>query len=180
MWRVMTGLHKEIQLLFLLVGHTKFAPDWCFGLFKQLFKKTRVGTINDIAEVAEKSAVVNHAQLIGDYDGSIHVPMYNWAEFFEDHTIQTALKGISQMHHFRFTAAHPGAVFVKNACDDKERKMNLLKSTTWRPTPTTLPAYITPPGLSLERQWYLFNKIRDFCPDNAKDIVCPKPSTPLS
>ena len=137
-------------------------------------------TINDIVEVAEKSAVVNHAQLIGDYDGSIYVPMYNWAGFFEDHTIQIALKGISQMHHFRFTAARPGVVFVKNACDDKEGKINLLKSTTWRPTPTTLPAYITPPGLSLEQQWYLFNKIRDFCPDNAKDIVCPKPSTPLS
>ena len=181
MWRVMTGLHKEIKLSFLLVGHTKFAPDWCFGLFKQLFKKTRVGTINDIAEVAEKSAVVNHAQLIGDYDGSIHVPMYNWAEFFEGHTVQTALKGISQMNHFRFTADHPGAVFVKNACDDdKERKINLLKFTTWRPTPSTLPEQITPPGLSLERQWYLFNKMRDFCPDAAKDIVCPQPSTPLS
>ena len=177
----MTGLHKEIKLSFLLVGHTKFAPDWCFGLFKQLFKKTRVGTINDIAEVAEKSAVVNHAQLIGDYDGSIHVPMYNWAEFFEGHTVQTALKGISQMHHFRFTADHPGAVFVKNACDDdKERKISLLKFTTWRPTPSTLPEQITPPGLSLERQWYLFNKMRDFCPDAAKDIVCPQPSTPLS
>ena len=110
-------------------------------------------TINDIAQVSEKSAVVNHTQLVEDYDGSIHVPMYNWAEFFEDHTIQIALKGISQMHHFRFTAAHPGVIFVRNVCDDKERKINLLKSTTWRPTLTTLPAYITPPGLSLEQQW---------------------------
>ena len=103
MWRVMTGLHKEIKLSFLLVGHTKFAPDISVLVFLNHSKKTRVGTINDIAEVAEKSAVVNHAQLIGDYDGSIYVPMYNWAEFFEDHTIQTTLKGISQMHHFRFT-----------------------------------------------------------------------------
>ena len=43
MWRVMTGLHKEIQLSFLLVGHTKFAPDWYFCLFKQLFKKQEWG-----------------------------------------------------------------------------------------------------------------------------------------
>ena len=101
MWQVMTGLHKEITLSFLLVGHTEFAQDWCFGLFKQLFKKTRVGSINDIAEVAEKSAVVNHAHLVGEYDGTNNVPMYKSSEFFEGHTIQTALKGISQMHHFR-------------------------------------------------------------------------------
>ena len=49
MWRVMTGFHKEIILSFLLVGRTKFAPDWCFGLFKQLFEKTKVGTIFEIA-----------------------------------------------------------------------------------------------------------------------------------
>ena len=28
-WRVMCGLHKNITLSFLVVGHTKFAPDWC-------------------------------------------------------------------------------------------------------------------------------------------------------
>ena len=164
MWRVLTGLHKEITLSFLLVGHTKFAPDWCFGLF--------VGSINDIAEVAERSAVVNHAQLVGEYDDTIHVPMYNWSDFFEGHTIQTAMKGISQMHHFRFSADHPGVVFVNNASDDlKERKINLLKSNTWRPTPTNVPERIIPTGLSLERQWYLYQKIRDFCPDYARHCM---------
>jgi len=29
---VMTGQHDEIPLSFLLAEHTKFAPDWCFGL----------------------------------------------------------------------------------------------------------------------------------------------------
>jgi hypothetical protein len=32
-WRVMTGRHTKILLSFLVVGHAKFAPDWCFGLF---------------------------------------------------------------------------------------------------------------------------------------------------
>ena len=32
MWRVLTGLHREIKISFLPVGHTKFASDWCFGL----------------------------------------------------------------------------------------------------------------------------------------------------
>jgi len=34
------------------------------------------------------------------------------------------------------------------------------------------------PGLSLQRQWYLFESIRDFCPPYCQDILCPKPSTP--
>ena len=31
-WRVFAGLHKSITISFLIVGHTKFAPDWAFGL----------------------------------------------------------------------------------------------------------------------------------------------------
>ena len=42
-WRVLTGLNKRIEISFMLVGHTKFAPDWCFGLVKQRFRRTRVG-----------------------------------------------------------------------------------------------------------------------------------------
>ena len=29
------------------------------------------------------------------------------------------------------------------------------------------------------RQWYLFNSIRDFCTDDTKDIMCPKPTVAL-
>ena len=77
LWRVMVGLNEEVTISFLLVGHTKFAPDWGFGLFKQLFKKTEVATIHDITDVVRKSAVVNHPQLIGDYDGSNFVKFYD-------------------------------------------------------------------------------------------------------
>ena len=153
MWRVAVGLHKEITISFLLVGHTKFSPDWCFGLFKQLYRKTKVGSIDDIAEVVKRSATVNHPQLIGEYDGTTHVKMYDWSSFFNSHTIQTSLKGISKMQHFRFTADHPGYVFVKNSSDASETKIKLLKDTSWKPHKNSLPDQITPPGLSLERQW---------------------------
>ena len=35
LWRVLTGLHNNITLSFMIVGHTKFSPDWCFGLLKK-------------------------------------------------------------------------------------------------------------------------------------------------
>ena len=179
MWRVLTGLHKEITISFLLVGHTKFAPDWCFGLLKQKYKRTKIGTLEDIAAVVEDSASVNYAQLVGKSDGTILVPSYHWSSFFADTAIQTSLKGISKMHHFRFCATHPGCVFVRNSSDDTEWKINLLKDPQWRPVSTDLPDAIVPPGLSLERQWYLYQTIQEFCPEEAKDLICPLPTTPL-
>ena len=35
LWRVLTGLHQNITLSFMIAGHTKFSPDWCFGLLKK-------------------------------------------------------------------------------------------------------------------------------------------------
>jgi len=34
-WRVITKRHTNIVLSFLVIGHTKFSPDWCFDLLKQ-------------------------------------------------------------------------------------------------------------------------------------------------
>ena len=57
-WRVMTGLNKKITLSFMVVGHTKFSPNWCFGLFKQTFRRTKVGCLDGIARVVENSVTV--------------------------------------------------------------------------------------------------------------------------
>ena len=180
MWRVRTGQHKEITASFMPVGHTKFSPDWCFGLFKRPFKQTEITCLDEIAQVAENSAQCNHAQLVGHLDGSSEVTFHDWSSFFDNDTIiKTALKGISQISHFRFTAIHPGCVFVKSSCHGPERKINLVRNATWTPSAADLPEVIPPPGLPLERQWYLYSKIREFCPDSTKDLVCPRPSQPL-
>ena len=48
----------------------------------------------------------------------------------------------------------------------------------WQPNAQDLPCIIPPLGLSLERQWYLYERIREFCPEEDRDAVCPRPSTP--
>ena len=70
-------------------------------------------------------------------------------------------------------------VYVKCKSSDIEKKIKLAKDITWSPSVNNLPELIVPPGLSLERQWYLFQKIREFCSDATKDEVCPKPLQPL-
>ena len=65
----LTGRHKTITLSFLLTGHTKFSCDWCFGLVKRLYRKTKVDCLGDIAAVVEQSSDVNVAQLCGTENG---------------------------------------------------------------------------------------------------------------
>ena len=80
MWRVMTGRHTNITYSFLVVGHTKFSPDWCCGLFKRLFKRTRVDCMADVAAVVDKSAVCNISQLVHT-EGTEVVPTRDWGTF---------------------------------------------------------------------------------------------------
>ena len=51
----MNGLHHNVELHFLLAGHTKFAPDWCFGLIKQKYRRTLTSSLDDFAKVVKDS-----------------------------------------------------------------------------------------------------------------------------
>ena len=174
-WRVFVGLNEEITLSFLLTGHTKFSPDWCFGLQKRKFRRTKVGCLEDIAQVVETSATVNHAQLVGAQNGEVLVPTYDWANNLTPFFKQTAWRGIKTLLHIRFTHQKPGSAFFRGAADAPEVEVDILRDTTWRPTEYELPPRFTPTGLSLERKKYLFDKIREFCPEDCKDLVCPDP-----
>ena len=45
LWRVATGLSNRCQLSFMIVGHTRFSPDWCFGLIKMRYRKSTVSSM---------------------------------------------------------------------------------------------------------------------------------------
>ena len=176
----MSGLNESIEISFLLVGHTKFAPDWCFGLVKQLFRKSTVGCLDDMVRVVNQSATTNYAQLVGTEDGTRFVEQFDWASFFAPYFRRTAFDGIKSWHHLVFSSSHPSQCTDREFCDSDEEKTILLlhkDHLDWQPDPETLPPTIQPPGLSRERKTYLYNKIREFVPDPHKDTVCPDPST---
>ena len=173
MWRVLVGLHETVTLSFMLVGHTKFAPDWCFGLIKQRLRKTQVSCLGALKILVEESARANSVQLVGDESGQSIVPMYNWATFLQPHFNKVVQ--IKKFHHFSMSANAHGKLRVKKEADGEEHELTLLRG-NWLPTADSLPAIITPPGLPLARQQYLFEKVRPYCPDSVKDVVCPPPS----
>ena len=105
-----SGQHKEITLSFMIPGHTKFSPDWCFGLLKKKYRRTKVGGLTDLVGVVNESANVNVAQPTGREDGSALVTTYDWQEYFK--TFCTEVPGIKKLHHLRFDSAHTGCIFV--------------------------------------------------------------------
>ena len=177
-WRVMVGLHTHISLSFLIVGHTKFSPDWCFGLLKQRFRRTRVTCLRDLEMVVNTSAEANVAQLVGTQSGQVVVPTYNWSAMFAGRLRK--LKHIKKYHHFCISATAPGSVDVRMESDLQSECFSLLIDHTWSPSAQQLLAVVPPSGLSLERQWYLYSQIREYCPAEVQDEVCPRPLTPLS
>ena len=78
-WRILCGLHNSILYSFLIAGHTKYSPDWCFGLVKQSFRRRYVSSLFDLMEAVDKSTVSgdNVAKLCGLHDGTVLVPVYD-------------------------------------------------------------------------------------------------------
>ena len=82
------------------------------------------------------------------------------------------------MHHFYLKASYPGKVFVKNSIYDTEKSISLVKLLSWSPSWSDVPEPIVPAGMTLERRWYLFDKIRKYCPTKVQDTVCAMPLEP--
>lgn len=78
---LMTGLYYKITISFMVVGHTKFAPDGCFGMFKRTFCNTDVSSLADIEQVVQSLSVVNKYQPVGSQAGNVVVPVRDWASF---------------------------------------------------------------------------------------------------
>ena len=75
---------QEIRISFMIPGHTKFASDRFFGLFKKKFRTSNVETMLDMAKVVRSTAdqAINIPQLIADpttQQQLVHV--HKWSEF---------------------------------------------------------------------------------------------------
>ena len=173
-WRVMVGLHQSCTYSFLIVGHTKFACDWCFGLLKQSFRKCFVSSLYELATVVDTLTVsgVNVAQLCSLHNGSTIVPVYDWVSFLSP--FFKKFPNIKKYHHFQFKSERPGVIFYKQFSDGTEKSFSILRTEDSLP-PSNLPAALEPKGLDQQRKLYLFNEIRQFCKEGTEDLIAPKP-----
>ena len=124
MWRVIHGLHDKISVNFMISGHTKFAPDWSFGLLKQNCRRMEVHCLDDMARaVSESAETLNRPQLVGREDGTVIVPTYNWQTFLSPYFRK--VDGIKSLHHFTFQAG--STAVTMRATEGEEQSLQLLK-----------------------------------------------------
>lgn len=181
MYRVLTGLHDKIELSFLVVGHTKFSPDGYFGLIKRYYRRSQVYTYDQLADIVKSSSKNGHNVCVHN-SMNPSVTYRAWSLWLSQYF--TTLKGISNYHHFRVERKNPSILVVKERQDSEEIKIEMTKKkfpfSKVQP-PKRLPKQLLPAGLSLKRQWYLYDHIRCHIPyENDKNQTCPRPKKPKS
>lgn len=136
---------------------------------KSEYGKSDIGTFQNFLECVERSSKSGHNKKV---DAS-QVTWYAWDTFFP--SFFRNLIGITKYHHFLIDEDGVGCKEfadseVKTRVTEKEElDLELFSSV------------IKPPGLSLERRRYLFNKIRTLCTNPAScDLVAPEPVVDLS
>ncbi|XP_070552474.1 uncharacterized protein [Ptychodera flava] len=172
-YRTSTGLHDEINYHFLEPGHTKCICDACFGKIRQVYRRSDVDTVSQLADIVSKSSRVNKVKCYGSQNSARNFQWFQWDTFFS--TFLKPLKGIRYYHHFRFTKDDPGAVYVRKIVTDDELRVNLVKrNVTWPPSPQMKPSLLPPGGLSLAR-WSELNKdIIPFVRQPYRHVFCPE------
>lgn len=173
MWRVMTGLHVNIHYSLMVAGHTKFSPDWHFGLWKSRWRRVDAETIEDVADSVSQSSRNGHNIPHIANDEANPVIFYDWKSFLG--AFFKPLKNISKFHSFVVSASKPGVVICKEFADSQERAFSLLRNGVHIEA-GVMPHEVHSPGLDADRQWYLYDNIRQyFRSDPAKDKTCPLP-----
>ncbi len=177
LWRVITGREKSITLSFMVAGHTKFSCDRYFGLIKKKYRLSKIDTMEGIIRVVRESSdgynIPKPTRNTTTHELEVHV--YDWVEFFRSRDFQT-IPNILRYHVFHLDASNLKVVYLREYSTEPEETVTILKNDPVFDK-TLLPSEITPQGLSLERQWYLYEKIRVLCHSNlSRDITCPMPS----
>jgi hypothetical protein len=172
-WRVIVGLNQKIVISFLPVGHTKFSPDGGFGVIKSKFRRTEICTAQEFAQSIEDSTPItklNKAVVVGSELGDVYIQSFDWNTKFSE---WKTIPNLKKFHHFVFSSDKPGEVQCREFSGSNEITFTLLVDI--EQTDNSEPAVLQPVGLNPDRQWYLFEKIRDLVPSRAQEVICPKP-----
>lgn len=163
-WRVARKLEQTILFNFLLTGHTKFAPDRFFGIFKAKYALSNIDTYEDLLQCVVESSPGGYNKVVS----AENVTWYQWDTYFK--LFYRPLVGITQFHHFIICT---DCVKAKKFADSENvDSFHLLLE----PIVSEMPKTIHPVGLTLERQWYIYQNLRSLVADPRKvDILAPKP-----
>ena len=97
------GVHLLVFMILLSIlmeaGHTKFNPDWHFGLWKVKWRHTSVETLQEMADSVTRSSKNGHniPQLVDDDEKPVR--FYDWASFLKK--MLTPIPQLKSYHHLQ-------------------------------------------------------------------------------
>jgi hypothetical protein len=177
MYRVMTGKHQSINLSFMLVGHTKFAPDGYFGLIKKKYRRSKVYTHDQLVNIINNStnSGYNECQKYKDTKGKVNFKFKRWTTWLNKTFVK--LPGITNYQHFKIDSEKPGIVTAKRSVDSDEEEFLILQDSSYNfKENNTTPLSAPSKKMTAKRQWYLYDKIRPHIHSiEDKNTTAPKP-----
>jgi hypothetical protein len=177
-YRILSNLHNKIEMSFLVVGHTKFSPDSHFGLLRKQYRNSSVYTYDQLANLIDQSiqSGCNHCHRYSKIDNEQTGIVYrNWSDWLNNYF--KTIPSITSYHHFIIDHEDKGSIILKKDMESSEEKINIIKVPYDFASKRVYPeGCLIPPGLSEERQWYLYDQIRQYIPnEDDKDKTCPRP-----
>jgi len=172
LWQCLMGYSQTIEVKFMIKGHTHFGPDSNFSYIKKRYRRSDAFSVEHLETIIQASSTTNNAEILS------HTNFFDFKiglkDYFKD------LPKITDFQYFLFKSSLPGVVSVKKHLNDPWTEHLLfkkpLKASDVRSKNVFSPRLLTAPGIALEKQINLYEKVRKYVPNEFKDLLCPKPS----
>ena len=152
-WRMIQGLHKELEYVFMEAGHTRSLVDGCFGLIKMKYRRQDNYNTDHLIQAVEKSAASTNV--------AVTYPAwqwYNWDVFLAKY--YKPIPAITKVSSIKF--------FSDGKCrTDNGDTHDIMKS-----KPKGMPNRIEPAGLTQDRTNYLRDKVAPLMPPEYLASIC--------
>ena len=171
-----TEIFKRVEIIFLIMGHTKNICDRRFKDLKNKFHHRNVYTMQQLVNTLSEG----NEQYVDVIPVNRNV-FYNWDDFFtKTLCYKKAIKDCSKYHCFFYDEIQKGKIFKKhtvlNQILTKEAIHKQADNKEWKDQlKEALPSIDKAPGIADIKQVELYTKWRKLIPDQYQDIICPKP-----
>ena len=155
--------YEEVQLLFLVTGHTKNSADRLFNLLKQVYRKQNLFTMKQLIDSLGTNPLVTPAAISSD-------DLLDFDEY-EDRIYRRLDAGsVKKNHVFWSTAANKGTLFFRQSIAHAGRGSTLINTDSAEQREELLGSFplsidkVQPPGLKHIKMVEMFSKWRKYVP----------------
>ncbi|CAG8483999.1 45564_t:CDS:1 [Gigaspora margarita] len=130
--------------------------------------KNKLRHSNDLINVVHQSIVdgYNQAETVYDSSGNKKIIFYKWSKILSQ--FFTPIPSILKQYHFILSSKNVGKVEIRTTNDSTSKEINIARANSIPCMKDAFPEVIPAREISLKRQWYLYEEIRQHVQDPFK------------